>query len=112
MFAASSNLNVSGDIAAITALVVALTGLIGGIAAFVPIVRRQKATQATVEATHKLVNGAHTAMVAYQGQLVDALERGGVTVPAAAVEVPLAPGQVAAGDPNGGTTLQTGAPVH
>jgi hypothetical protein len=92
MMLATSNIDVTGDIAALTALVVALTTMIGAIVAAIPVIRRQKETQLTVNATHELVNGVHTLAVAREGQLTDALTTAGVAVPAPLSGMTASPG--------------------
>lgn len=79
--------NVAADIdvnalsIAVTAVIAALTGLVTAIAALVPVLKRQKATQETLESVHSIVNGERTATLAYQGQLVDAVKAAGGDVP-------------------------------
>lgn len=82
----------AGLTAAIASVLVALTGLIGAVTLLIPALKRQKATAATVEHIHDLVNGQATAAVAREDQLVGVLTSAGVTVPDRPSPVPV-PGE-------------------
>jgi hypothetical protein len=64
----------TGDITAVAALIIALTGLLGALAGFLSLFRR-------VEAVHVLVNSQLAAMMTRVDQLTGALQGAGVAVP-------------------------------